>query len=221
MRPASRGLAAFVAAATATAAFAGEGDVAGDHGGRRASRPERPSWEFAVTAYPTVVRDGDNYTSVIAAADRGPLHLEARYNYEAVGARSAFVGWTFSGGEAVTWELTPLLGGAWGSVRAFVPGLEASVAWKSLDLYVEAEYISDSAERTDSYFYAWSELGFRPVEWLRVGLAGQRTRAYGGDREIQRGPFAQLTWGPVTIGGFWFNPGSTDQVFVGSIGATF
>jgi hypothetical protein len=220
MRPASRGLAAFVAAA-ATAAFAGEGDVAGDHGGRRASRPEKPSWEFAVTAYPTVVRDGDNYTSAIAAADRGPLHLEARYNYESVGARSALVGWTFSGGETVTWELTPLLGGAWGSVRAFVPALEASVAWKSLDLYVEAEYVSDNAERNDSYFYAWSELGFRPVEWLRVGLAGQRTRAYGGDREIQRGPFAQLTWGPVTLGGFWFNPGSADQIFVGSIGATF
>jgi hypothetical protein len=229
MTSVSRGLARFFAltalvalsAIGATAARAGEDDRSDEHGGRRASRPEKPSWEFAVTAYPTVVRGGDNYTSAIAAADRGPLHLEARYNYESVGARSAFVGWTFSGGEAVTWELTPLLGGAWGSVRAFVPGLEASAAWKSLDLYVEAEYVSDSAERSDSYYYAWSELGFRPVEWLRVGLAGQRTRAYGGDREFQRGPFAQLTWGPVTLGGYWFNPGSADQVFVGSIGAAF
>jgi hypothetical protein len=75
--------------------------------------------------------------------------------------------------------------------------------------------------RNDSYLYAWSELGFRPVEWLRIGLAAQRTRAYGGDRELQRGPFAQVTWGNVTFGGFWFNPGSRDQVFVGSIGATF
>jgi hypothetical protein len=208
---------AALAAAVSAAAFAGEDD----RSGRRASPAAKPVWEFAITAYPTVVRGGDNYTSAIAAADRGPLHLEARYNYESVGARSAFVGWTFSGGEAITWELTPLLGGAWGSVRAFVPGLEASAAWKSLDFYVEAEYVSDSAERSDSYYYAWSELGFRPVEWLRVGLAGQRTRAYGGDREFQRGPFAQLTWGPVTLGGYWFNPGSADQVFVGSIGAAF
>jgi len=221
MRPVvACGLAAVVAI-TATAAHAGEADVGDDHAGRRASRPDKPSWEFAVTAYPTVVRGGDNYTSAIATADRGPLHLEARYNYEAVGARSAFVGWTFSGGESVTWELTPLLGGAWGSLRAFVPGLEASVAWKALDLYVEAEYVRDSAERSGSYFYAWSELGFRPVEWLRVGLAGQRTRAYGGDRDVQLGPFAQVTWGPVTLGGYWFNAGSADQVFVGSIGATF
>jgi hypothetical protein len=201
----------------ATTALAGEDE----HSGRRASPATEPAWEFAVTAYPTFVRGGENYTSAIAAADRGALHLEARYNYESIGARSAFVGWTFSGGEAITWELTPLLGGAWGTTQAFVPSLEASVAWKRLDFYVEAEYVHDNSERTSSYLYAWSELGFRPVEWLRVGLAAQRTRAYGGDRELQRGPFAQVTWGRVTIGGFWFNPGSRDQVFVGSIGATF
>ena len=208
---------AALATVIATTALAGEDE----RSGRRASPATKPSWEFAITAYPTVVRGGDNYTSAIAVADRGPLHLEARYNYEAVGARSAFVGWTFSGGEAITWEVTPLLGGAWGTTQAFVPALEASLAWKQLDFYVEAEYVRDSGERSDSYFYAWSELGFRPVEWLRLGLAAQRTRAYGGERDIQRGPFVQVTVGPVTIGGFWFNPGSRDQVFVGSIGAAF
>jgi hypothetical protein len=213
-------LSAIAALATfiATPALADEDDHSS---GRRASPPTKPSWEFAITAYPTDVRDGENYTSAIAAADRGPLHLEARYNYESIGARSAFVGWTFSGGEAIKWELTPLLGGAWGATKAFVPALEASVAWRKLDFYVEAEYVRDNHEHTDSYFYAWSELGFRPVEWLRVGIVGQRTKAYGGDRDIQRGPFAQVTWGPVTIGGFWFNPGSSSQVFVGSIGAAF
>jgi hypothetical protein len=216
MKAALWAIAAF-AAAVATTAWAGEDD----RSGRRASLPEKPSWEFALTAYPTIVRGGENYTSAIAVADRGPLHLEARYNYESVGARSAFVGWTFAGGEAITWELTPLLGGAWGATQAFVPGLEASVAWGRLDFYIEAEYVRDNHEHTESYFYAWSELGFRPVEWLRIGVAGQRTRAYGGGRDIQRGPFAQLTWDRVTIGGYWFNPGSSEQVFVGMIGVTF
>ena len=216
MKAALRAVFAF-AIVRATTALAGEDESSG----RRASPATKPSWEFAITAYPTVVRGGENYTSAIAVADRGPLHLEARYNYESVGARSAFVGWTFSGGEAITWELTPLLGGAWGSTQAFVPALEASVAWKQFDFYIEAEYVRDSNQRTDSYFYAWSELGFRPVDWLRVGIAGQRTRTYSNERDIQRGPFAQVTWGPVTIGGYWFNPGSNEQVFVGMIGATF
>jgi len=109
----------------------------------------------------------------------------------------------------------------WGATQAFVPALEASVAWKRLDFCIEAEYVRDSRERTASYFYAWSELGFRPVEGLRIGIAGQRTRIYGGERDIQRGPFAQVTWSRVTIGGYWFNPRSNEQVFVGTIGATF
>lgn len=167
------------------------------------------------------MRGGDNYTSAIAVADRGPLHLEARYNYESIGARSAFVGWTSSGGDAIAWELTPLIGGAWGATHAFVPALEASLAWRRLDFYVEAECVRDNREHSDSYLYAWSEPGFRPVEWLRVGVAGQRTRAYSGERDVQHGPFAQLTPGPFTLGGYWFNPGSSEQVFVGSISAAF
>jgi hypothetical protein len=196
--------------------------LAGENGGSGlpAVASDKP-WEFAITAYPTDVRGGENYISAIATADRGPLHLEARYNYESVGARSAFVGWNFSGGEAITWELTPLVGGAWGTTQAFIPGFEASAAWKKFDIYVEGEFVIQSHGQADNYFYAWSELGYRPVEWLRVGIAGQRTRTYSNERDIQRGPFAQVTWGPVTIGGYWFNPGSDTQVFVGMIGATF
>jgi hypothetical protein len=110
MKVSLRAIAA-LAAVAATTALAGEDD----RNGRRASPAAKPSWEFAITAYPTLVRGGENYLTAIAAADHGPLHLEARYNYESVGARSAFVGWTFSGGEAITWELTPLLGGARGT----------------------------------------------------------------------------------------------------------
>jgi len=204
-----------VLAALAFAASAmGDEVVAGDQ-----QAPD--AWAFAVTAYPTQVRGGDNYTSAIATAERGPLHLEARYNYESVGARSAFVGWSFSGGEALTWKLTPLLGGAWGTTQAVVPGLEAAVAWRALDFYIEAEYVRDKTERSDSYTYAWSELGLRPVDWLRLGLAGQRTRIYGGERDLQRGPFVQLSFQRLTLGVYCFNPGARDQILVGSLNLAF
>jgi hypothetical protein len=206
-----------LAALAAAVAVAGEDDGSG----RRASRPANPSWEFGITAYPTSVRGGENYTAAIAVADRGQLHLEARHNYEAIDSTSAFVGWTFSGGETLTWELTPLLGGAWGAAHAVVPGLEASLTWGRFDYYLEGEYVRDRNEHADSYTYAWSELGFKALDWLRVGAAAQRTRAYGGERELQRGPFAQVSWGRASIGAYWFNPGSSQQIFVGSIGVTF
>jgi hypothetical protein len=217
VKAAIRGIAACTAFAAAAAAFAGEDDSSG----RRVSRPEKPSWEFGVTAYPTSVRGGDHYTVGIAVADRGPLHLEARYDYEGIGARSAFVGWTFAGGETLKWELTPMLGGAGGTIHASVPAFEASLAWKRLDFYIEGESVRNSNAQSDSYGYAWSELGFKAMEWLRLGAVAQRTKAYGGERELQRGPFGQATWGRVTFGAYWFNPGSKEQVFVASIGAKF
>jgi hypothetical protein len=54
-----------------------------------------------------------------------------------------------------------------------------------------------------------------------VGLAGQRTRLYGGTRQYQRGPLLQASQGPLTLGVYWFNPGSADQIVMGMISAAF
>jgi hypothetical protein len=183
--------------------------------------PETPKWSFEATAFPTHVRGGDSYTSGIASAERGALHLELRANYESVGTRSAFVGWKFSGGETLAWEVTPIIGQAWGDIRATVPGVEWSLAWKRFDFYSEIEWVSDRASNNDSYVYSWNELGYSATDWLRIGVVGQRTRVYGLDRDFQRGPFVQFSVGKVTLGGYWFNPGSSEQVFVGSIGLAF
>ncbi len=197
------------------------GDEAAGKPPTQATAAAEPPWAFAVCAYPTAVRGGPRFTTGVATADRGPLHLEARINYESGGARSLFAGWNVSGGDAVKWELTPLLGSAWGSTQAWIPGLEASVSWQRWDVYVESEYVRTRSGLADSYLYAWTELGFRPLPWLRVGLAGQRTRLYGGPRQYQRGPLLQASWGPLTLGAYWFNPGSADQIVMGMVSAAF
>ena len=122
------------------------------------------------------MRDQPDFTVGVASLNHGSLHFEARYNYEAHDAGSAFVGWKFAGGDTVTFELTPIVGALFGSARGFVPGFEASIAYGSLDAYIEAEYVHDLEQSSPSYYYAWSELGWTPMEWLRIGLVGQRTR---------------------------------------------
>ena len=189
--------------------------------GRRAAPPAAPDWEFAATGYWNAPRGAGDFASGIFAADRGALHLEARANYEAIHAQSAFVGWTFSAGEEVKLEATPILGGVTGATRGPIAGFEATVSAGRFDYYVEAEYVRDRHEREASYTYAWSELGFRPVEWLRVGVVAQRTRLYGGERELQRGGLVQLTHGKLTLSAYWFNPGSSDQIAIVALGAGF
>jgi hypothetical protein len=182
---------------------------------------EAPKFTGSVTGFYYAMRDQPDFGIGVAAIDRGPLHLEARYNYEAKNSTSAFLGWKFSGGEALTYEITPIAGMLFGQTRAVVPGAEVSLAYRQFDAYVEAEYVSDLDNHADSYVYAWSELGWRPVDWLRLGLVGQRTRIVQGDRDSQRGVFAQLAVGRVTVGLYAFNPDAGSRYAIVSLGVDF
>ena len=182
---------------------------------------EPPVTTVAATAYYYAMRDEPDFAVGVTTLDHGSWHLEARYNYEAHNAGSAFIGWKFSGGEAITFEVTPMVGALFGAARGVVPGVEASIAWGPFDAYVEAEYVNDRNSADASYYYAWSELAWKPAEWLRVGLVGQRTNTVDTGRDWQGGAFAQATVGKVTIGAYAFNPDSSARYVIVSLGARF
>jgi hypothetical protein len=180
-------------------------------------------WSGAATLQWTASRTSEDFATFVATADHDALHLEGRANYEAIHAQSAFAGWTFSTGDAVKLEATPMAGFVGGALRGPIAGLEATVSAGPVDYYIEAEHVWDKSDREASYTYVWTTLGYRPSEehWAHFGVVAQRTRIYGGEREIQRGPFLELTWRKLTFGGYWFNPGSSQQVVIGSVALSF
>jgi hypothetical protein len=179
------------------------------------------TWSGSITGYYYAMRDEPDFGVGVATLDYGRLHLEGRWNYEATDAGSAFVGWKFAGGEAVTFEITPIVGVLFGTARGVVPGVEASVAWGPFDAYLEAEYVDDRRQPGSRYYYAWSELAWNPTEWLRVGLAGQRTQTVDTGRDFQVGAFAQVTWRKVTASVYAFNPDAASRYVIGSLGVSF
>ncbi len=180
-------------------------------------------WSYSATAMYYSFRNQDDLTIAVATAERGRLHLEARYNYEAKDSGSLFVGWAFSGGKTVTWEVTPILGAVFGQMEGIAPGFELSIGYGIVDFYSESEYVRDTEVKEDSFAYSWNELGISPLEWLRFGLVGQRSRVYHSDRVIDRGLFAQVIYKKkVTLGAYVFNPDDGDNRFtVFSLGAEF
>lgn len=183
--------------------------------------PAERALSGTMTGYYYAVPDQPNYGMAIGSVNYGALHLEARYNYEARASASAFVGWTFSGGKEVTWEVTPIIGSLFGRARGVVPGVEAGVKYKSVDAYVEAEYVFDRQQSSDNYFYAWSEVGWTPMEWLRVGIVGQRTRVVNNDRDFQRGVLVQVFAGKATLSAYAFNPESSSRYTMVALGLDF
>ena len=180
-----------------------------------------PATSGAITGYYYAMRDQPDYGVGVASLNRGALHLEARYNYEARRSGSVFAGWNFGGGENVTFQITPLIGALFGEVHGVVPGVEAGVAYRDVDAYIEAEYVHDLGNHNDSYFYAWSEVGWKPAKWLRVGLVGQRTREVENGRDLQRGGFIQLILDKATLGIYGFNPDSASRYLIISFGMQF
>lgn len=186
-----------------------------------AQTPDPPAWEWSASVYAYLVPDEADYLQPTLAADRGALHLEARYNYEALEAGSAWVGYNFSTGETLELAFTPMLGGVFGSTTGIAPGYEGSLSWKALELYSEGEYVFDLGDSADSYFYNWSQLIVTPVHWLHAGLVTQRTRAYQSDRDLQRGPFLGVTYKSADITAFVLNPDDTDPTVVVALEVSF
>ena len=134
---------------------------------------------------------------------------------------SVWVGYNFSGGKKLTWELTPIVGGVFGDTAGVAPGFKGSLNWWKLELYGEGEYVFDLGDSSDSFAYEWSEFTLAPAEWWRFGLVTQRTRAYKSDRSIQRGVLAGVSMKHVTLTAYFFNPDEDKPSFVFAVALPF
>ena len=186
-----------------------------------AEATDQKAWSFSVSASTYIVPDSREYVQPTFTADRRWLHLEARYNYEALDTGSAWVGYNFSGGEKLAWEFTPMLGGVFGDTTGIAPGYKGSLSWWKLELYSEGEYVFDTGTSSDSFFYNWSELTLAPVDWFRFGMVTQRTRVYETDRDVQRGLLVRFSYKKVDLSAYVFNPDEDKPTFVFGLGLTF
>jgi len=174
------------------------------------------AWSFSASVYTYLVPDDRDYAQPTITFDRNWLHLEARYNYENLDTGSAWVGYNFSGGEKLAWEFTPMLGGVFGNTTGIAPGYKGSLSWWKLELYSEGEYVFDTGNSSESFFYTWSELTLAPVDWFRFGLVIQRTKVYETNFDIQRGFLAGFSFKRVDFTTYLLNPDDKPTVVLGA-----
>ena len=154
------------------------------------------------------------YLQPTFTADRGWLHLEGRFNYEDLDTGSLWFGRNFSVGNAVTLEITPRLGAVFGRTNGVAPGFKGALAWKTLELYSETEYVFDAGDSADSFLYTWSEWAWAPIGGWRVGFVVQREKIYKTELEVQRGFFVGWSSDRVDLTTYVFNPGASKPTVV-------
>jgi hypothetical protein len=182
---------------------------------------ETTAWEFNASVYGYFPPEDLHYAQPTVMADHGALHLEARYNYEAQKAGSAWVGWNLETGKELTLNATLMVGGVVGDLRGVAPGYELTLSWRTFELYSEGEYVVDTTDSSGNFFYNWAQLGWSPWEWLSVGLVSQRTRAYHTSLDVQRGVFVGFTYKALSLNVYVFNPGWETPTVVTSLAVSF
>jgi hypothetical protein len=178
-------------------------------------------WAFFASVYGYIVPESKDYGNPNFSADHGWLHLEARYNYEALDTASLWGGYNFSTGADLVFEVTPMVGGVFGDLTGIAPGFNLSLSYKNFVLSSQSEYFIDTADSENNYAYTWSELTYSPWAWLRAGLVTQRTRAYKSELDIQRGFLVGVTYRKVDFTTYVFNLGWTDPTVVLAMGYSF
>ena len=186
-----------------------------------AEQPAGPAWAFSASAYIYFPPDSQNYVQPTIRADRSWLHLEARYNYEALDTGSAWVGYNFSVGENLKLDFTPMVGAVFGKTNGYAPGYEFTLSWRKLQLYSEGEYVFDTGDSSSDFFYTWSELTLAPVDWFRFGAVVQRTKVYQTDFDIQRGLLVRFSYKKVDLSAYVFNPDADKPTYVLAVNVSF
>ncbi|HEY6900029.1 MAG TPA: hypothetical protein VI233_05275 [Puia sp.] len=116
---------------------------------------------------------------------------EARYNYESGQSLSLFAGRTFSKENLLSWSFTPMIGVVAGQLRGGSLGVNAALNIKGIYFNTASQYTASWHDRNESFFYAWSELGYQLTEHIYAGAALQQTGFCGNGNSLE--PGLQLT----------------------------
>lgn len=178
-----------------------------------APEASRSDWDFSLSTYTYLAQHGRDYANPNLIADREWLHLEARYNYEALKTGSVWLGYNFSTGKKLELQVTPMLGGVFGDISGIAPGYAISLRYKMIELSTQAEYFFDVGNRSNDFFYSWSELSGSPADCFRMGIVIERTQA-SGNSDVRRGPLIGFKYKNVDLTTYWLKPGSSEATFV-------
>ncbi len=183
--------------------------------------PDKEPWAYSLTTDGYIVPDGESYVSPVLTADRQWLHLEARYNYENLNTGSLWAGYNFSAGKKLQLALTPMIGGVFGRTTGIAPGCEASLTYKKLQFSSSNEYVIDTSHISGSFFYSWPEVTYSLLDWLKVGLVAQRTRAYHTSLDTQRGFLVGVSHKKLEFTTYVFDPDLSNPTTVLELGVSF
>lgn len=168
-----------------------------------------------------MLRPGNEYAWMPVLHHQGKrgLYSEMRYNYEAPKTASVYLGKSFSKEGVLSYDLVPMGGIVFGEYTGASLALNAGAEYAKLFLSSQSQYTVNRHERSEDFFFNWSEIGYQPLKWLYAGVSMQLTKTYHTALIPEYGLMAGVVIGRVTIPVYIFNPLGGNKNYIIGINA--
>jgi hypothetical protein len=154
------------------------------------------------------------YTPIASFTSSNNWYGEARYNYDELNTFSLYGGRTFGREGIFSWNTTPLVGALMGRMTGGSVGMNMGLDYKRLFFSSQSQYSFSFENRTDKYFFHWTELGFEATRWLYAGIAMQQTNISGAQGKIEPGCMVGFSIREWSIPLYAFNTSADERYFV-------
>jgi hypothetical protein len=158
--------------------------------------------------------DGADIVPMAHYTTKNNWYGEARYNYDEAKTFAVYAGKTFSRNGIFSYSATPILGGLMGRMNGGSVGMNIDLGFEHLFFSTQSQYTFSLEQKTNKYFFSWSELGYHATPWLYGGMALQQTNIYQAAGKFEPGCMLGFSLKNWTLPVYVFNQAGGETYFV-------
>lgn len=139
------------------------------------------------------------------------FYAEARYNYEELNTGSVYAGRSFEKGRNIKYTVTPMAGIVFGQYNGVSAAANSTADYGRFNFSCQLQYTIHAKDRTENFYYNWSELSYSFWGKLYGGISLQQTLLYKNKPETTAGLLVGYSSGKVTIPVYLFSPATANR----------
>ena len=159
-------------------------------------------------------RQNFNFVPIVYYETGNDWFIEGRYNYEAVKTMSVNAGKTFSKKSVLSYSASPVVGAVLGNYQGGSVGVNSDADYKKYFFSTQIQYTFSVKDKTNNFFYSWTDLSYQPLENIFTGLSVQQTNLYKEQCKFEKGVFIKAAFHKWTVPLYVFSPATKERYFV-------
>lgn len=158
--------------------------------------------------------DPGQFMPLISFTTKSSWHAEARHNYDNANTYSFYGGRKFAGGEALHFEVTPMIGAMAGATEGGAAALNVDMGFRRFSFYAQSQYNFSFSENWNKFFFNWSELTYQPLSWCYAGLTVQATGMHRSSQKWEPGCMVGFNFDSFSVPMYLFNIHQSERYFI-------